>query len=169
MRPTDAIGFGVAPLRHALAIRDDQTAVEHGIGGPVNQAAQPMILHSFEVAGASRLFPRGPNHDLFSGGDLRTLHRRAVQHVAEVSTENQDHSAVGLTGTAQPAHARHTVELRVLHGRAAWAPGQLEGEIRAGAWILAPDLAGEFALRKNDGTMWEQATLCVQGHAIVPP
>ena len=57
--------------------------------------------------------------------------------------------------------------LKVLHGHAAWAPGQLEGEIRAQAWTWAADIGPAFALSELDALdeagelrplLWELAT-----------
>jgi putative AlgH/UPF0301 family transcriptional regulator len=46
------------------------------------------------------------------------------------------------------------VTLRVLYGHAAWAPGQLAGEIRANAWTWAADIGPAFAMRGGNGPLW---------------
>jgi putative transcriptional regulator len=43
--------------------------------------------------------------------------------------------------------------LRVFAGYAGWAPGQLEGEIEAGAWIVAPG-GRDDAMSTEPGTLW---------------
>ena len=60
--------------------------------------------------------------------------------------------------------------LRVLHGHSAWAPGQLEGEIRRQVWTWAADIGPDLALtsltsaaqgenggRAQQVSMWERA------------
>ena len=55
----------------------------------------------------------------------RLRRRRAREHVERDSGD-------------PPPPERRPLQLQVLHGHAAWAAGQLEGEIRAGAWHWVP-------------------------------
>ena len=64
------------------------------------------------------------------------------------------------------------VLLHVLHGHAAWAPGQLDGEIRADAWTWAAEIGPRFALGGDahpatQHEQWERAVQAVaaQRHA----
>jgi putative transcriptional regulator len=45
--------------------------------------------------------------------------------------------------------------IRVFAGYAGWGPGQLEGEIEAGAWFVVPAEAGD-ALSENPALLWKQ-------------
>ena len=50
---------------------------------------------------------------------------------------------------------RHYTDLRVMHGVAAWAPGQLESEIKRGDWYVMPfEEAVIFDLPPED--MWQE-------------
>lgn len=120
-----------APLLHALAVPEAPDLVAHGIGGPVGLESWT-ILHRFEnVAGAIAL-----GDGLFVGGDLGSVRLRA-SNVAEV---------LGAQEEGPPE-----MLVRALHGHAAWAPGQLEGEIRSQIWEWAPRLGNGFAMRRPLG------------------
>jgi putative transcriptional regulator len=54
--------------------------------------------------------------------------------------------------------------LRVFSGYAGWAPGQLEAEIEAGAWIVAPGGRGD-AMNADPATLWP-AVLRRQGGVV---
>lgn len=162
MAAQGAMGYNAAfddgpPLRHALALPEAPEAVWHGVGGPVD--ITPMasaVIHAFSedagnnnndnnhsVPGATPLFERPfePHErpSLFVGGDLATLRERASRAVQGGGRAERE-------GEVRRVQRSAGVLMRVLHGHAAWAPGQLEGEIHAAAWTWAADLGEEFAL-----------------------
>ena len=51
--------------------------------------------------------------------------------------------------------AHGTDELRVYAGHAAWAPGQLEAEVRAGGWEIVPGTA-DLVFSTDPGELWNQ-------------
>ncbi len=68
---------------------------------------------------------------------------------------------VGSSGTAfehvirSVADGTRGIRYRVVCGCAGWAPGQLEGEIGRGDWLLAPASA-EFAFPENPYVLWNE-------------
>ena len=167
-RPLDPAAFdGGAPLRHALAIPElvdpTQSPIEHGIGGPVDQL-EWSVLHTFDrVPGATPLRFEGgegvrrPRRSLYLGGDLSTIREHARQCVAGARWALRD----------VRAEAAEEVPLCVqaLQGHAAWAAGQLEGEIRAGAWTWAAEIGPDLVMRRADvwpsRAVWESARAAV--------
>lgn len=167
-RPLDPAAFdGGAPLRHALAIPElvdpTQSPIEHGIGGPVDQL-EWSVLHTFDrVPGATPLRFEGgegvrrPRRSLYLGGDLSTIREHARQCVAGARWAPRD----------VRAEAAEEVPLCVqaLQGHAAWAAGQLEGEIRAGAWTWAAEIGPDLVMRRADvwpsRAVWESARAAV--------
>ena len=115
------------------------------------------------------------------GGDLLELREAAAAAVAL-----RDGRIDGGRGGAD-----NKPLVRVLYGHAGWAPGQLEGEIAAGAWKCAPPpadprgprslttarlpictggtdadanaLAWTFEAEGDAPTMWERATAAIDG------
>src|SRR5262245_2199175 len=62
---------------------------------------------------------------------------------------------VGTLGTLDPENANASLRrLRVYAGYAGWAPGQLDGEIEQGAWIVG---AAEVEDPFSDGDLWSAA------------
>jgi putative transcriptional regulator len=62
---------------------------------------------------------------------------------------------VGDVGTLDPDAANETLlRLRVYAGYAGWSPGQLDGEVEEGAWIVAP---AEPEDPFRDGDIWSEA------------
>ena len=142
-RPLDADAAPrVATLRHALRVAD-AAAVAHGVGGPVS-LADFTILHRFGGVRGAEAVGVG---DLHVGGDLLELREAAAAAVAL-----RDGRIDGGRGGAD-----NKPLVRVLYGHAGWAPGQLEGEIAAGAWkcarpppatrVCPPDLSPPPAFR----------------------
>jgi hypothetical protein len=163
------------PLGHALALPEAPEAVWHGLGGPVGMSTMPSAtLHRFgrrahpapgdePVPGATPLVEgtAPAASTVFVGGDLITLHARARAAAAAAAA-----AASKPTATADPAWEEEEEEneendggaaaggrggvgglqLRVLHGYASWAPGQLEGEIEAKVWAWASGLGADVAL-----------------------
>jgi putative transcriptional regulator len=62
---------------------------------------------------------------------------------------------VGSLGTLDPEAANESLlRLRVYAGHAGWSPGQLDGEVEEGAWIVA---AAQPEDPFRDGDMWSDA------------
>ena len=114
-----------------------------GVGGPVS-LADFTILHRFGGVRGAEAVGVG---DLHVGGDLLELREAAAAAVAL-----RDGRIDGGRGGAD-----NKPLVRVLYGHAGWAPGQLEGEIAAGAWkcarpppatrVCPPDLSPPPAFR----------------------
>ena len=128
---------GTAPLEHALRVDADPSAVMHCVGGPVATGDWNLLHHYDDVRGAT---PIGGG--LHLNGDLAEIRRRA---------EAGAQAAAGGGGGGRPA-------VQALYGHAAWAGGQLEGEVRAGAWRWVPDAGRAFAFEPDPRSSWQRAT-----------
>ncbi|WP_228719952.1 YqgE/AlgH family protein [Methylococcus geothermalis] len=104
----------------------EQREIKLFLGGPVG-VGQGFVLHSDDYAGAStRVLKKGLS--LSTGPDI-------------------------LDALAQGRGPR---QVRMLFGYAGWSPGQLDGEIARGDWLLAPaDTALIFSDQPD--AVWEQA------------
>ena len=117
----------LAKLLEAFGLSSkEQREIKLYLGGPVG-VGQGFVLHSDDYAGAStRLLKKGLS--LSTGPDV-------LEALARGRGPRQAH---------------------MLFGYAGWAPGQLDGEIARGDWLLAPaDIALIFSDRPD--TVWEQA------------
>ncbi|KAL1525616.1 hypothetical protein AB1Y20_020469 [Prymnesium parvum] len=124
--------------QHALQL-PVHAAITHGRGGPVAMG-EWIAFHSFaDVSGAR---PLGHGH--FVGGELTDIRRFALEHIEHPQLPANEHPGAQL-------------QLQVVHGYAAWAAGQLEGEIRAGAWVWRAGAAHDFILDSDHATMWSRA------------
>ena len=173
------------PLRHALAVPEaPRGSVQHGIGGPVDLGGWATVLHRYENApGATPLLgderaafaaaeaagdhallrlQQQPREQVMMGGDLGGLRERVRER----------NNTFGQFGAVLPGgpYGNECV-LKALHGHAAWAPGQLDGEIRAKAWTWAAGIGPSFAMTVLDtldadgdvrGVMWEKAMEAVR-------
>ena len=111
--------------------------VLHCVGGPVARD-EWATLHRFgDVPGAQPL-----GGGLYVDGSLAELRQRALH-----------------------ASGNGTALVQVIYGHAAWATGQLEGEIRAGAWRWAPELGRRFALDEHFPSAWLRANAAVAAAA----
>ena len=175
------------PLRHTLHVPEaPDGAVQHGIGGPVDIGGWAAVLHEYaDVAGAAPLVQPTP-----AGGAREAAAAAAVAAEAEARREEAvefeggerayylggDLAALREKVRAEGGTARAggRCALKVLHGHSAWAPGQLEGEIRTGAWTWAAGIGPAFALSTLDradargevlpeggGALWVQAAAAV--------
>lgn len=133
--------------------REELAKVEAGLpggdalfhwGGPV-QEDKLSFLHRLETCAADSLkvVP-----GLYFGGDLDSAREHAL-----------------VASAAAPA-------LRFFLGYTGWAPGQLEGEIANGDWILCPPAAA-LALDPAPQTVWQRALFSLGGKyrplSFVPP
>lgn len=121
---------GVGPLGKLLEAfglaSKDPREIKLYLGGPI-EVERGFVLHSDDYAGAST---------------------RVLSKNLSLSTGPDVLEAI--------AHKRGPKRARILFGYAGWSPGQLEGEIARGDWLLAP---ADPALIFSDApdTVWDQA------------
>jgi putative transcriptional regulator len=96
-------------------------------GGPVSEEQGWVLLGDADAEGLADALSVIP-------GIRFSRSREALQRVAE----------------------RPGLRARVLVGYAGWAPGQLEGEIAAGAWLVVP-ASEAIVFDESHERMWEQA------------
>jgi putative transcriptional regulator len=99
---------------------------------------------------------------LHAGGPVEAL-RIFVLHTADYTTEGTLVVKDGIALTWEPDVLRAIAEGKgprralLALGYSGWAPGQLEGEMKTGAWVRAP--ADEALVFDDDySTKWERAT-----------
>ena len=138
----------------------------HGNTGPIGvivnrplEVTLDKIFTDFPSARAMHLFYGGPTYSkqisyLVRGTD-------EVQGALTVSTGVQLAYDLPLLGELLDGK-RHYTGLRVMHGLAAWAPGQLEDEIEQGSWFVMPFNEAVIFDHPPEG-MWR----ALQGHAAV--
>lgn len=140
--------------------------VDHDEGGVmglvINRPAGPVpaahLLEAFgldtdEVTGQIKVYYGGPVQP----------NRGFVLHTSDYSVHGTQVVRDGISVTAgrdilgPVARGKGPRQSLFTLGYAGWAPGQLEGEIRAGAWVTVP---GDPALifDADDSTKWERAT-----------
>ncbi len=87
----------------------------------------------------------------------------------EVTTLRDGISVTGSLDVLRSLMAERHSDLRLLLGYAGWGPGQLEGELVEGAWLLAP-LRHEIVFATAAADMWERVVrdLGVDPTALVP-
>jgi len=86
------------------------------------------------------------------------LYRRSphFEHAGEM-TLSEHWAATGARDIVESiARGEGPDEFRLLLGYAGWAPGQLEAEIRAGAWMPAP-IEETLVFGEGSDDLWEQA------------
>lgn len=133
------------PLSYAEALGMQMPApalsdvsIRHQLGGPVGMpsgasrpASELAVLHTVPgVGGARRLLPATPAPR--PGGRHSTQHAPSELYYGGSVTEVAERVMSGGTARGRPRH-----RLWVFHGICAWAPGQLEGEVRGGSWGFA--------------------------------
>ena len=167
-RDTGTIGYiinmpvgeqGRAELRHALNVEGAPGIITHGVGGPVAMA-EWQVLHGFEgIDGATEVA-----EGCFVGGELAQIQAAACAAWRELAARQN---------RGQPE--RPPVLVQVVYGHAAWAPGQLEGEMRHGAWKWAEGLGPSFVRDADHETAYHRALAIAvaawnhQGGATAPP
>ena len=127
------------------------------VNRPVGDVALALLLQELGLSG------KGVEGTLrvHAGGPVER-HRISVLHTADYAGPGTTAVKNGVSLTVQPDILRAIAEgkgprrLRLLLGYAGWAPGQLEAEMEAGAWIRAA--ADESLLFDDDyNGKWERA------------
>jgi len=138
----------------------------HGNTGPIGvivnrplEVTLDKIFTDFPSARDMHLFYGGPTYSkqisyLVSGTD-------GVKGALTISADVQLAYDLPLLGELLDGKRRYT-GLRVMHGLAAWAPGQLENEIEQGSWFVMPFNAAVIFDHPPEA-MWR----ALQGHAAV--
>ena len=136
----DANGaFGLVVNRRMGTVPGTAVAERLGITGEASEA--PVALHWGGPVAPGRGF-------VLHGGDYAS---RSTVPVADGVAFSVDEAAVSdLLSGAGPERALFAF------GYAGWAPGQLEGELARGDWLLAPADA-DFLFDRDPETMWEEA------------
>jgi len=136
---------GRAELRHALNVDGAPGAVMHGVGGPV-ALAEWQVLHGFDgIEGATEV---GQGQGCFVGGELPQIQAAAREAWAREAAARRARG-----GPPRPP----PVLVQVVYGHAAWAPGQLEGEMRHGAWRWAEGFGPRFVRNPDHETAHRRA------------
>lgn len=88
---------------------------------------------------------------VFHGGPVETDALIALAHTRGSSVDDEEHLApiggdiASADLAADPAIVRGAIRaLRVFRGYSGWGPGQLEGEIEAGAWLVLDTVASDL-------------------------
>jgi putative transcriptional regulator len=140
-----------------------------------------MVKHSGEGAMGlviNRPLAKGPIKDLLQGfgienedakGDIIihyggpvSANTGFVLHSDDVMLDDSEKVKDGIAMTADAklieamAHGKGPREAMVLFGYAGWAPGQLEGELEAGAWHVVP-ADKTLVFSKDADKKWQQA------------
>jgi putative transcriptional regulator len=167
--PTSSSSFLLVASQQITDPRFRQTVIlvtRHGNSGPIGviinrpqDITLDMIFPAYPAAKEFSLFYGGPVYPkqisyLVRGAD-------AVQGTLTISGNiylAYDPSLLGelLNGK------RHHTGLRVMHGLASWAPGQLEYEIKRGDWFVMP-LDEAVIFDSPPAEMWQE----LQSHAAV--
>jgi putative transcriptional regulator len=133
--------------------------VEHGPGGTVG-----LILNRSTNVLLSKALPdiialKGTSYRLFAGGPVEPTRFLLLFRLKEPPTDARsvfDGVYLGRTPRVLEniiTRAKPTETFRAFAGFSAWAPRQLEAEMRLGAWgILPPDSVGIFD--KDPATLW---------------
>jgi putative transcriptional regulator len=138
----------------------------HGNSGPIGvivnhqlEVTLDKIFTDFISARDMHLFYGGPTYSKQISYLVRGTGE--VKGALPVSTEVQLAYDLPLLGELLDGK-RHYTGLRVMHGLAAWAPGQLENEIEQGSWFVMPFNDALIFDHPPEG-MWR----ALQGHAAV--
>lgn len=138
-------------------------------GAPIGTARE--LVEGAELVPAGVTLPDAPAWELIArrGGPVQPesgwLIYAALQH-RELPGEMRLPDGLCITGDvasfADLIEGRGPDEFRILLGYAGWAPGQLEAEVQAGAWLPAP-LAQDLVLDHGVDDLWERAYLRATG------
>jgi putative transcriptional regulator len=125
-RPLGDIPIAVLLKQAGLPPAGAKGSVKLHVGGPV-EATRVSVLHSDDY--------KGPETSVVAGGIALTSTPEILQAIAAGKGPRQAHFNVGFAG---------------------WGPGQLEGEIKNGAWLTVP---ADSAILFDDAyeTKWDRA------------
>ena len=131
----------------------------HGNTGPIG-----VIVNRPRDITLDQLFPAYPSakkHGLFYGGPVNPgqafyLVRGgdAVEGAIAISKNVYLAFDMSLLGELLSGKRRYT-DLRVMHGLASWAPGQLEREIKLGSWFVM-QLDEDVIFDRPPAEMWQE-------------
>ena len=146
--------------------------VEHGPEGTVG-----LILNRSTNILLSKALPditalKGTSYRLFAGGPVEPSRFLLLFRLKEPPADARsvfDGVYLGRTPRALEnimTQAKPTETFRAFAGFAAWAPMQLEAEMRLGAWgILPPDSIGMF--EKDPATFWQDCLSRLQAPRVI--
>ena len=146
--------------------------VEHGSGGTVG-----LILNRSTNVLLSKALPdisvlKGTSYRLFAGGPVEPTRVLLLFRLKEPPSDARsvfDGVYLGRTPRILESiitQAKPTETFRAFAGFAAWAPRQLEAEMRLGAWgILPPDSIGMFD--KDPATFWQDCLSRLQAPRVI--
>lgn len=122
---------------------------EGAIGVVLNRSSETLVSEA--VPALSQL--PGADETVHVGGPVSPSSVVALGDFGD--PEEASARVVGSLGTLDPERPSPSLQrMRVYAGHAGWAPGQLDGELEAGAWIVAP---AEVDDPFRDGDVWADA------------
>jgi putative AlgH/UPF0301 family transcriptional regulator len=146
---------GVPGARRMLPSRPSLAAASAAAGSPAVGPADILRQRQRAAAAAVPL-------ELFLGGSLDEVLEIAQAFSSETGGASRRRGGGGdpATASAAAAAARGQVsgdlghQVKILHGLCSWAPGQLEGELRSGAWgYAAAEASDVWGVRPE--RLWE--------------
>jgi putative transcriptional regulator len=138
----------------------------HGNTGPIG-----VIINRPQDITLDKIFPAYPaakNFNLFNGGpaypkQISFLVRGADAAEGALTISGNIYLAYDVSLLDELLNGkRHYTGLRVMHGLASWAPGQLEYEIKLGDWFVMP-LDEAVIFDRPPAEIWQE----LQSHAAV--
>jgi putative transcriptional regulator len=116
-----------------------------------------------------------PEDPVYSGGPVQPQSGWVLHEPVELPVEQPSLSvSSGIQLSTSPEQLRELAaappdRVRFLLGYAGWAPGQLEGELAAGAWLLAPSSA-QLVFETPAESIWETAirSLGIEPATLIP-
>jgi putative transcriptional regulator len=150
-------------------LRFRQTVIlvtRHGNTGPIG-----VIINRPQAIKLDMIFPAFPAAKEFSLFDGGPVYPKQISYL--VRGADAVEGALKISGNVYLAYdssvlgeflngKRHYTGLRVMHGLASWAPGQLEHEINRGDWLVIP-LDEAVIFDRPPAEMWQE----LQSHAAV--
>lgn len=124
-------------FRHTVVLVGEHNA-EGALGVVLNRALDVTVVDAVPPLGALV----GPGECIFEGGPVQPSSPVLLAEFAHPeSADLLVFGSVGFLVGEVPAEVRHGIlRARVYAGYSGWGPGQLEQEMKEGAWILEPAL-----------------------------
>lgn len=169
MPPSPSSSFLLVASQQMADPRFRQTVIlvtRHGNTGPIG-----VIINRPQDITLDKIFPAYPAAKEFSLFDGGPAYPKQISFLVRGADAAQ--GALTISGNIYLAYdssllgelldgKRHYTGLRVMHGLASWAPGQLEYEIKRGGWFVMPlDEAAIFDRPPDE--IWQE----LQSHAAV--